>query len=422
MTATGRPMRILFITNTFPPDYTGGAEVSLYHTSRGLLDRGLHCSVLSVNHVLGEASDDRYDLDDIWVHRVRFATRWAGSAVFDQRVYRAVCREIDALKPDIVHIHNVSGASMAPFVACRRKRTPVAVTLHDMWLICPNNMRMQADGAFCDPARFPNGCGNCFRRYDYWAATPGRRRLFERLSANAALFLVPSQAVIDLHVAAGYDPARFRLVRLGFDSATPAEPSLPAVRRAIELASHYPTIAFSGGGVYNKGAGVVLEAIPFLLERIPTLRILIAGRGDPKTLNEFKRFSPNVNVLGPVPFTDMRSLSAAADLMLLPSIWHENSPVTIFECYQVGTPLVASAIGGIPELIQDGETGYLFAPGDAQAMADRVGRHFEAPPQARRRMRRACTRVTRTELTLENHLSATIAAYEELLNPCASST
>ena len=409
-------MRILFIANTFPPDYTGGAEVSLYHTARGLIDAGHPCSLLSISNMGPHAADEWYDLDDIPVHKVRFNTRWKGSEIFDRRIYRAVLREIDEMKPDIVNIHNISGASLAPYVACERRGVPTVGTLHDLWLLCPNNMRMQVDGAFCDPLRFPDGCGSCYRGYDYWAAVPRRVRLLRRMTAGARFFTAPSQALIDRHVEAGYDRARFRLIRLGFENTITPEPILAEVRAAARIAAHYPVLVFGGGGVDIKGAQVLLDAIPALLAQIPDLRILVAGRGDAQILHGFQRYAPNVIVLGPVPFSDMRNLFAAADLTLIPSICHENSPVTIYESFQVGTPLIGSEIGGIPELIRNGETGYLFPTGDAEMLAARVLAFFALPPEERRAMRRRCFAQTQHDLTLERHVHNMLALFDEAVH------
>ncbi len=409
-------MRILIFTNFFPPDYVGGAEVSIYHSCRGLMTRGVVCSVLTVNHRQAERADAWFDFDGLPVHRVRFDTRLPGGSVFDPRVYRAVRREIAALQPDVVHIHHVSGASLAPFVAARSLGVPVVNTLHDLWLICPCNMRLQADGSYCDPKRWPNGCGNCWRQNDYWAAVPRRHQIFQTLTRGVDRFLSPSQAVVDRLVESGYDRDRFQVLRLGFDDRTQqSEPLAAPIARALAETRGQPTLVFAGGGTTIKGARVVLAAVPKLVEQIDGVRLLVAGGGDPDVLAEFERLSPQVTVLGRVPFHAMRQLFAAADLTLFPSLWHENSPVTIFENFQVGTPLVASRVGGIPEFIDEGETGYLVPPGDVDALVAAVVGHFARPPIERRQMRQRCVEVVQTKLSLAAHLDALQRTYAEIL-------
>lgn len=407
-------MRILTITPSFPPDYTGGAEVSIYHTNRGLIDQGVRCTILSINMRHPQRSDDWYDLDGIHVHRVRFSTRQPGGEIFDHRVYRAVRREIDAQQPDVVHLHNASGASLAPYVAARRAGVPVVNTLHDLWLLCPNNMLLRTDGSICDPARHPRGCSDCVRNYEYWAAVPRRRELFARLTRNA-LFISPSQALIDFHVRAGYDPARFRLVRLGFAETPLGEPIHPGVRRLQSGRDARPLAVFGGGGAGVKGSYVVLDAARRLHVAASEIEIAVAGNIHASMAARFQQEAPNVQVLGRIPFTDMRILFALADLVLMPSVIPENSPVTIFESHQVGTPVVGSDIGGIPEFINHRRTGYIVLPGDSQALADAIIEHFARPAIERRRMRMVCVETGRTQRSLAQHLAALRAVYDEAI-------
>jgi glycosyltransferase involved in cell wall biosynthesis len=410
-------MRVLFLTNTFPPGYTGGAEIANYHACRGLIRQGVRCSILVVNNRMAEPSDEWYELGGISVHRVDFHTekRRPVTDVFDSRVYRAVRAELHRLKPDLVHIQNVSGATLAPYIACRTMGVPVVNTLHDLWLLCPNNMLYRHDGSFCDPTQNPTECGNCFRRYDFWGHIPHRRAIFRALTSNVEVFISPSQAVIDRHVEAGYDARRFRLVRLGFEPDVPKELSHSGLRTVTDTAHRHHTVAFVGGGVLVKGTRVLLDAIPMMLRHVERLRIMVAGGGEKMFLDRFRQYAPAVQVLGWVPFKEIRALFAAADLSVIPSVWHENSPVVIFENFQVGTPVVGSAFGGIPEFIHEGETGYLFPRGDAAALAEKIILHFARPAHKGRHMRQRCVQEIQTRLTLEKHLEGTLQVYREVL-------
>jgi len=410
-------VRVVFFTHTFTPDYTGGAEVSIYHTCQGLMRRGVECIVLNVTARRPGHTDEWYQVDGIPVHRITLRSwlRQPYLDLFDARIFATVRRELRRLRPDLVHIHNTAHATLAPVTAAWSVGVPIVSTLHDLWLLCPNNMRYQADGSYCDVRRYPDGCGHCFRRYEYWADVPHRRRWLQWLTKPVAAFVSPSQALIDRHVEAGYDPARFRLVLYGLQAPTPTPPTHPGVQRIIAAARQRPTVAFAGGGVEIKGARVVLEALPAMLEAVPDLQVAVAGGGEPRLLQAYAAFGDAVTVLGTVPFMDMRGLFGAADLTLAPSVWHENSPVVIYENFQMGTPVVGSAIGGIPELIDEGRTGYLFPPGDAATMAAKVSQHFRRPAWERRQMRHACVQRACCDLTLPRHLDGLQAVYAEVL-------
>lgn len=407
-------MRILFLNPYFPPDYTGGAEVSLYHTGQGLLKQGVTCQLLSINNRHHANVDEWYHVDYLPVHRIHYRTRLPQQDLFDPRIYRAVRQAVRSFQPDIVHIHNISGASLAPYLACQHEGAPVVNTLHDLWLLCPNNMRYRQDGSFCDPVRFPDGCRHCFRRNQYWAAVPQRRRVFQWCTRHVKCFISPSQALIDRHVEAGYAPQRFRLVPYGFAETITQAPTHPTIRQLTTGAHSHQTLAFAGGGNENKGTQVVLKALPQLLSKLGQLRLIVAGGGEERYLAQFRNYAPAVQVVGNLPFMDMRALFASADLTLVPSVWHENSPVVIYENFQMGTPVVGSHFGGTPELIDEGKTGYTFPVGDAGAMAEKILFHLAKSSYERRQMRQQCVQAVRSKFSLEAHLAAHRGIYEEV--------
>lgn len=409
-------LRVLVITNTFPPGYTGGAEISNYHTCRGLIRHGIDCSILVLNNRQSEGLDEWYDFDGIPVHRIHLSPkkRTAWRDVFDSRAYRVVRKAVLELKPDLVHIHNVSGATLAPYVACRTFGLPVVNTLHDLWLLCPNNMLYRSDGSFCDPKNYSRVCKQCFRRYDYWGDIPRRRDVFSVLTSNA-LFLSPSRALIERHIEAGYDRQRFRLLRLGFALEEPGYPSSSLVSDLNQYLSHHRVVTFVGGGSVIKGAEVLLRALPLMFEHIENLRVIVAGAGEKRLLDRFRDFNPLVRTIGWVPPSEIRALFRISDLTLVPSTCHENSPVVIFESYNAGTPVAGSRFGGIPELIAENETGYLFPRGDSRALAEKLILHFARSAVEQRRMRQQCYKRAAIDFTLQQHISGLVQIYEEVL-------
>jgi len=336
--------------------------------------------------------------------------------VYDPRVDRAVRSEIRRVKPDLVHVHNVAGATLAPFVACRELGVPVVLTLHDHWLLCPNNMLYQGNGVSCDLSKTPlRGCGRCFRRYAFWANVPGRRRLFKRLVQDVSKFVSPSQSLVDHHVAVGYGRERFRVVRNGIHPTAFRPPSDPIVRELVWQSAYRPTLLFAGALVESKGIGTIVEAVP-LLDGYLRPQFLVAGQGDPACVAALLGLDPRVvKLLGRVPFEEMRLLYSRADLTVVPSVHLDNSPMVIYESLMSGTPVLGANIGGIPELIVDGETGYLFPPGDAGALAAQAILHFSRSALRRRRMRKRCLEHASKYLTMDRHIEALLGVYAEAL-------
>jgi glycosyltransferase involved in cell wall biosynthesis len=372
-----------------------------------------------INARIPGVRDEHRLVQGVPVHEVTYRPYSVGKPLiqsFDPRVYRGVIAEVRRVQPDLVHIHNVSGATLAPFVACNRLGVPVVLTLHDHWLLCPNNMLYRADGSLCNPAEQPDSCNNCFQRQDFWANIPWRRRLFARFVENVRLFISPSQKLVDLHVAAGYDRTRFRVVRNAIKPRSFQIPSDPLVREVVREYGLFHTLLFAGSVVETKGMPTLIEAVPMLSGRVDRFRLVIAGTGDERFMSVWRKSSPSVvRVLGRVPFQEMRALYAAADLTVIPSLWYENSPMVIYESLLAGTPVLGSEIGGIPELIDPGKTGYLFPPGDPAALTDQAVRHFARPAHERRAMRRHCVDHAQAHMVLDSHLDRLQRVYDEAL-------
>lgn len=408
-------MRSLMMMNTFPPFYTGGAEVVAYHEARGLRARGVEVSALVLNNRRPSAVDEWFTLDGIPIHRIHTPpvrrTHWRDA--YDPRMYRHALAEIRRLKPDVVHLHNMSAVSLAPYVACRVAGIPVVNTLHDYWLLCTNNMLFDVNEKICSGATGP-ACGSCWRVYDHWADIPGRRLVFRTLTSNVKRFTSPSQKLIDLHVTAGYARSRFVLIPSGLDERV-TEPKHPVVRQLIASAPRHNNVIYAGGGVAPKGVATLIEALPVLRERIPDLRVVVVGGGERHFAAQLAQYEPMVVRLERVPFGEMRGLFAAMDLTLSPSLWHDNSPTVIYESLQMGTPVAGAAVGGIPELIKEGETGYLFPVGDAATLTERVAAHFQRTPLERRQMRQRCVADARERLSLDLHVARMIDTYRDVI-------
>ena len=107
----------------------------------------------------------------------------------------------------------------------------------------------------------------------------------------------------------------------------------------------------------------------------------------------------------------MNTTLRGASLVVLPSEWHENCPMSVLEAMAHAKPVVASRIGGIPELVRHGTTGLLFEPKDTQELASRI-RMLLGDPDLRVRLGREGRRIVETEYSLEKHGAALLSLYE----------
>ncbi len=410
-------MRILVVHNHFVHSYFSGAEVAVYNFCRKLIGLGHDCLLLVVNNRGPKFVDEFYELDGIPVHRIDLPTvRTPWSDTFDMRIFRIVLKEIQRVKPDIVNVQSLSGSTLAPYAACDWAKVPVIGNLHDHWLLCANNMLYRKDGSLCDPGIGLGRCANCFTRYDFWADIPFRRLVFRWFTRNVKAFVSPSQSLIDLHVRGGYARERFRLIHYGLEPQKPSSETRPApLDNVFKLTGKKPIVTFLGGGIESKGAQVLLDAMPFVFQNNADVHFVIAGGGEPHYLTSFRRFFPRVLEIGRLPFKDIVSLYAISDLVLAPSVWYDTSPTVIYQSYHWGVPVIGSNLGGIPELIRHGETGYVVPPGNAIALAEQIVKHFSVSSRQRRKMRKNCFLASRTWLAPENEISLVLPLYEKVL-------
>jgi len=160
---------------------------------------------------------------------------------------------------------------------------------------------------------------------------------------------------------------------------TPPVPPLPERARGER-----PLLAFAGRMTAPKALGVALEAVV----QVPEVELALAGDGDERAALEARAhelgLDGRVRFLGPLPRAEVLALFRQADAALLSSSW-ENFPHTLVEALAVGTPAIATNVGGVAEIVTDGENGLLVAPGDPAALADAI-RRFLSDDELRARL------------------------------------
>ena len=199
---------------------------------------------------------------------------------------------------------------------------------------------------------------------------------------RAAHVFTPSAYLRELTLSWGVDSERVSVL------PNPA-PQMPTPRSRDELRRSFgmtgPALAFAGRLTAQKSLRVALEAIA----AVDAVTLLIAGEGDQQPALERDvaelGLTERVQFLGALPRERVVELFAAADASILSSTW-ENFPHTVVEALAVGTPVIATATGGVGEVVQDGENGLLVPLGDSRALGDAVRRYF-GDEELRRRLR-----------------------------------
>jgi glycosyltransferase involved in cell wall biosynthesis len=210
---------------------------------------------------------------------------------------------------------------------------------------------------------------------EFQAHPGGIRARVLRASRTAALrrarrVLVPSAYLREVALGWGLAPERVTVVP-NPAPATPVHPTRAEARAALSLSA--PALGVAGRLTAQKALGDALDA----LARVPGVELLVRGDGPERRALEERAASlgvaDRVRFLGAGTREDVLTLFRAVDVALLTSAW-ENLPHTLLEALAAGTPVIATAVGGIPEVVRDGENGLLVPPGDVGALAAAIDR------------------------------------------------
>ena len=203
----------------------------------------------------------------------------------------------------------------------------------------------------------------------------------------------------------------------GFDETTfqPLPPD-PALRARFAPAGA-PLLLFAGRLVTFKGIDHLLDALVLLKDRAQP-HLLLIGDGPHQASLEHRTaalgLSDRVTFAGPLPHAELPRYYAIADAFVVPSIAHETFSIASCEAMSCQRPVIGTRVGGLPEVVRDGETGYLVPPGDAAALAERIGALL-GDPAGRARMGSAGRAWTLEMFTWDRVIARMIACYEQVL-------
>jgi len=288
-------------------------------------------------------------------------------SIFSSEAEEKFTKLVERFRPDVVHLQNIH-AHLTPSIvfAASRIGVPVVWTLHDYKLMCPNShFRLDESGELCEacrPGRYHwavvNRCKKDSLLASGMAAIEAYAHWARGLRDRVRCFLSPSQFLASKLLEHGWPGDRVRHVPNFID----AGPAL-APRGA---GSHF---LFVGKLEELKGIDTLLDAA----ERAKNAPILLVGPcDDPGVRDRLGRLPSNVRYLGTKTREQIAELLADARALVAPSIWYENQPMVILEAFAAGVPVIGSRLGGIPELVADGERGVLAAPGSAHELADAI--------------------------------------------------
>ncbi|MGB7156876.1 MAG: glycosyltransferase [Tepidisphaeraceae bacterium] len=361
---------------------------------------------------------DGFDVTEYTVHNDAVAQigrlRTAAKTVWNHDGFRDCRALLRRVRPDIVHLQNTFPLiSPSASYAAKQEGIPVVQSLRNYRLLCPNGLFFR-DGAVCE---------ECLNRSVPWPAV--RHKCYRGSAAGSAVVA----AMLTIHRGAGTwsgnggGPVDQFIALTEFSRRKLIEGGLPADRIAVKpnFVTPDPGPGAGAGGYAmfvgrlseEKGLHTLLKAWETLGPRVP-LKIVGDGPLAPLVRAAAER-SPHVQWLGRRPAHEVYDIAGDARFLVLPSEWYETFGRVAVEAFAKGTPVLASRLGAMTELVDDGRTGYLFTPGDADDLAAKVDLMLSQSPLRAAEMRRAARLEFEAKYTAARNVQMMREIYERVL-------
>ncbi len=435
-------MRVLLVTHDFLPRHKAGVEIHAFQTALGLREMGLDVRIFTTEKVLslrdGEVYEER--VEGIPVTRmVRNRMFRSFRETWDfPPAEKAFQRILGEFRPEVVHFHHLLYLSLSLPGVARPAGAGVVYTLHDFWLQCRlMGQRLDPWGDVCGEVE-SSRCGACLLARPPEGAGPAKRAaaasmrilrsftgvdpaplarglalrlggkgenppppresfsrarvreaalqveerwkaVLERVVPNVELFLSPSRFLMGEMESFGIPAGKLRLFRLGVPPM-----DVPKVPRSGPV-----RFAYFGTVAPHKGVHLLLEAFRGLSGKAE-LTIHGGAPYHPGYARRVNRLCREVGARWTGAFAPERlpELLGRCDCLVVPSLWFENSPLTILQGRAAGIPAVVSGMGGMAELVEEGG-GWTFPPGDAGALGKLLAELAEGPERLEEEARRA---------------------------------
>ncbi len=411
-------MRILFLTNFYPPYELGGQGRSCQQVVQGLQARGHTTLVLTSRHGVGETAVKDPDVHrslylemelSPWRHAIVFFTSRKSRVKQNHRLLESMLQQFN---PDVVFIWGMWNLDRS-LAALAEAHCPgrVAYRFAEYWPTLPSQHEM------------------------YWQA-PGRNlpaRLLKQLLGRLALAILKreqepppiafahvmcvSQATKNVLLEAGVPVDHAQVIRTGLDVSQYLQD-----QRDIELESGKQCLKllYAGRLSSDKGVETAIQAMAYLRREhgLNNLHLGLAGAGaleyeqHLRHLIAQEQLEDAVTFLGRVPPEEMPTLYSQYEVLLVPSIWPEPFARVVLEGMAAGLVVVAAPTGGTAEIVRQGENGLLFAPGNAADLADQIAKlTLDAP--LRRHLAQNGRKTVQDNFTVTQMLDAIEAFLEQ---------
>ena len=326
-------MKVVILSHWFLPFQVGGSEWAVYNYAKLLSQRGHEVHVIT--QLDNKTLPSSELLEGFYVHRIkRWHTRIIGTLLYSLLAYR----QIKKLKPDVIHEQGISGLG---FSIKRLLRIPYVVFPQGTELYLSSELYKKII-----VRRALDNADSCL------ALTQDMAREMQRICPKE-ITIIPN----------GVDLSRFESLSKG------------DARQKLGIDKRGQMILCVANLRVEKGHEYLIEAMGYVAKSHPEARLYLVGKGSQmgKTQDLVSSHSLQRKVVfaGFIPPDEIPGYMVAADTFVLPSL-SEGFPLVLLEAMAAGLPIVATNVGGIPEIVTDGENGFLVEPRNSQQLAEKI--------------------------------------------------
>jgi glycosyltransferase involved in cell wall biosynthesis len=276
-------------------------------------------------------------------------------------------------RPDIAHLHNIyHQLSPAIIKVLKKNNIPVVMTLHDYKIICPN-YKLYANNRYCTECqggKYFNCLKNKCLKDSYL------KSLMAMVEAYLNNKILKYYGLVDQFISPSYY-LRDRCVEFGM-----TKKKIKVLPNFIDTEKFQPQdniqkedyLLYFGRLSAEKGIETAVKAMGLIADK--KLRLKVVGSGPEygrlKDIIETMQLGDCVTLTGPKYGDELKNIISAAKAIIIPSLWPENMPFSLLESLASGQIVIASRVGGMPEIIKDQENGFLFEAGNAGALAQKI--------------------------------------------------
>jgi len=371
-------MKVLQVIHGYPPFYMAGSEVYTYNLVKELSKR----AEVAVFSRIEDPFEPSYSMNDekkdgVQIYRINKPQRdyCLEDKYIDKKMEKAFFDVLSRFDPDIVHFGHLSHLSTnLPGIVKDEFNVPIVFTLHDYWLGCFRGQLINHKGEIC-PGPSIDECMQCAQStFKDHVTVKDIERMLDHLMVvrdKVDLFLSPSEAVSRFIRSLGVPESKIVSSKYGFDRTA------ITYRRKTYTKDSKLTFGYTGRIIPVKGVALLLEAFKRFEGRGHRLLVF----GDDSSVRPYlkRRASSDTHLMGSYDNQSIDCILDRIDVLVVPSIWLENSPLVIQEAFLKGVPVITSDLGGMAELVKHGVNGLLFSPGDVRSLSDTLKMVMDDP-------------------------------------------